>query len=81
MRPLSLAFALVAATPAFAQGLPTEKALPLDLALVIAQGSIEKCRADGYHVSVTVVDQDGLVKASLRDDGTGPHQKVVDRLK
>ena len=71
----------VAAVPAAAQEVVTEKALSLDLARAIAQGALEKCRADGYHVSVTVLDRDGLVKAAFRDDGSGPHTIVTSRRK
>jgi uncharacterized protein GlcG (DUF336 family) len=71
----------LAAAPAPAQEVITEKALSLNMAQAIAQGALEKCRADGYHVSVTVVDRDGLVKAALRDDGTGPHTIVTSRRK
>jgi uncharacterized protein GlcG (DUF336 family) len=69
------------ASRAAAQEVVTEKALSLDLAHAIAQGALEKCRADGYHVSVTVLDRDGLVRASLRDDGSGPHTIVTSRRK
>ena len=72
---------LFAAVPAAAQEVLTEKALSLDLAHAIAQGAVEKCRADGYHVSVTVLDRDGLVKAAFRDDGSGPHTIVTSRRK
>jgi uncharacterized protein GlcG (DUF336 family) len=71
----------LAALPAAAQEVVTEKALSLDLAHAIAEGALEKCRADGYHVSVTVLDRDGLVKAALRDDGSGPHTIVTSRRK
>jgi uncharacterized protein GlcG (DUF336 family) len=71
----------VAAVPAAAQDVLTEKALSLDMAHAIAQGALEKCRADGYHVSVTVLDRDGLVKAAFRDDGAGPHTIVTSRRK
>jgi uncharacterized protein GlcG (DUF336 family) len=73
--------AAVAAVPAVAQEVVTEKALSLDMAHAIAQGALEKCRADGYHVSVTVLDRDGLVKAAFRDDGSGPHTIVTSRRK
>jgi uncharacterized protein GlcG (DUF336 family) len=73
--------AAVAAVPAIAQEVVTEKALSLDMAHAIAQGALEKCRADGYHVSVTVLDRDGLVKAAFRDDGSGPHTIVTSRRK
>jgi uncharacterized protein GlcG (DUF336 family) len=71
----------VAAVPAAAQEVITEKALSLDLAHAIAQGALEKCRADGNHVTVTVVDRDGLVVVVLRDDGSSPHTLVTSRRK
>ena len=40
---------------AFAQ-LPTTKILTMDVAQTIAQGAMTKCRADGYKVTVLVVD-------------------------
>jgi uncharacterized protein GlcG (DUF336 family) len=73
--------ATVAAVSASAQDVITEKALSLDLAQAIAEAAIAKCRADGYHVSVTIVDRDGVTKAALRDDGTGPHTIVTSRRK
>jgi uncharacterized protein GlcG (DUF336 family) len=62
----------LAAAPASAQEVITEKALSFDLAHAIAQAALEKCRSDGYHVTVTVLDRDGLVKvAGLKDtEGT-----------
>ena len=56
-----------------AQGLITQKALSLEMAQAIAQGAVERCRADGFSVSVTVIDASGLLKAFLRDEGNGPH--------
>jgi uncharacterized protein GlcG (DUF336 family) len=45
------------------QELINQKALPVDMA----------CRADGSHVSVTVLDGSGLPKVFIRDDQSGPH--------
>src|ERR1700740_2851122 len=72
---IAAAAALFAAGPPkrFAQGLLTQKAIPLEMAQAIAQGVVERCRADGFHVSVTILDASGLLKAFLRDEGTGPH--------
>ena len=56
-----------------AQGLLTQKALSEQAALTIAQGALERCHADGYHISVVVLDASGLVKVQIRGDGTGPH--------
>lgn len=58
---------------ASAQGLVTQKALSLEMAQAIVQGTVERCRADGFRVSVTVIDAGGLVKAFARDENTGPH--------
>ena len=62
--------AATAAIPAgaFAQ-LPTSKVLTLDVAQTIAQEALAKCRADGYKVSVLVVDGLNAPKAMVRDDG------------
>jgi uncharacterized protein GlcG (DUF336 family) len=68
------ALALVAGTTSGkAQGLPTQKALSEQAALTITQGALDRCHADGYHISVVVLDASGLVKVQLRGDGTGPH--------
>jgi len=79
-----MAFAIVLAAGSMtvmAQELLTQKALSLDVAQAIAHGAVEKCRADGYHVSVTVIDNAGLLKAFLRDEGSGPHTIDFSRRK
>ena len=76
--------ALLLALPtasALAQGVITEKALSLDLAQAIAQGALEKCRADGNHVSIAVLDREGLDKVVIRDEGSGPHTLSTARRK
>ena len=55
------------------QELLTQKALSSDAALSIARGALDKCHADGYRVSLTVLDGSGLIKVQVRGDGTGPH--------
>src|SRR6267154_1105482 len=69
---LTAATALLA-MQAQAQGLITQKAISLEMAQTIVQGVVERCRADGFHVSVTVIDGSGLLKAFLRDEGAAPH--------
>ena len=79
----SLALTALAAafsTGAFAQ-LPTQKMLTIDVAQAIAQESMAKCRADGYKVTVTVVDSGNVLKAFLRDDGAGMATVEVGRMK
>jgi uncharacterized protein GlcG (DUF336 family) len=63
----------VMTSTAAAQGLVTQKALSLEMAQAIVQGTVDRCRADGFRVSVTVVDASGLTKAFVRDENTGPH--------
>jgi len=75
------AFTLVLSTAAFGQELPTQKLLTLDLAQTIAQEALAKCRADGYKVSVTVVDHANMLKAFLRDDGSNNVTIEVGRMK
>jgi uncharacterized protein GlcG (DUF336 family) len=64
-----------------AQSLLTEKALSVDSALAVANGALDKCHADGYRVSLTVLDASGLVKVQVRGDGTGPHTLEHSRRK
>ena len=64
-----------------AAGLISEKVLPLDMAVDIARGAIDKCRADGYRTTVAILDAAGNLKLSARDDGTSPHTVEVARKK
>ena len=72
---------IASAAAAFAQGLPSQKVLTLDVAQKIAQEALAKCRADGYKVSVTVVDHANMLKAFLRDDGSNNVTVEVGRMK
>jgi uncharacterized protein GlcG (DUF336 family) len=67
---------------AFAQeGLPIQKVLTIDLAQTIAQDAMAQCRANGYKVTVSVVDHANMLKAFLRDDGAGMATVEVARMK
>jgi len=66
---------------AFPQSLVTEKAISIEVAQAITRGAVEKCRADGFRVSVSVIDSSGALKAFVRDDGTGPHTIDLSRRK
>jgi uncharacterized protein GlcG (DUF336 family) len=66
---------------AFGQGLPTMKVLTVEVAQTIAQEAMAKCRADGYKVTVTVVDSANILKAFLRDDGAAMATVEVGRMK
>lgn len=51
----------------------TTKSLTPETALKAAQVALAKCRADGFQVSVAVVDRSGLTQVLLRDRFAGPH--------
>jgi uncharacterized protein GlcG (DUF336 family) len=69
-------------TPALlAQGLVTQKNISLDMAEAIAETTVQHCRTIGFHVSVTVLDANGMMKAFLRDENTGPHTIDLSRRK
>lgn len=73
---------LLAAHPtAFSQGLVAEKAISGDMAHAMVEAAIEKCRADNYHIAVSVLDASGQLKAFLRDDRSGPQTIDVSKRK
>jgi len=84
MKPMKLvllaAAIVVLSTSAFAQ-LPTTKVLTMDVAQSIAQEAMVKCRADGYKVTVLVVDAMNAPKAMIRDDGASPSTAEVAKMK
>jgi uncharacterized protein GlcG (DUF336 family) len=65
---------------AFAQ-LPQSRVLTMDVAHSIAQEALAKCRADGYKVTVLVVDGLNAPKALLRDDGASASTTEVAKMK
>src|SRR5207344_1115171 len=69
---IGLSLAAIAALPAQAQ-LLTHKDLSLAIATTIAQTALENCTAQGYGVSVVVVDRAGDTIVALRSDTAGPH--------
>src|SRR5271169_4077957 len=51
------------------QELLMQKVISLDMAQTMAQGAIAQCRANGYRVTATVLDNGGNLKIVIRDDG------------
>ena len=69
-----LAVALASCLGAFAADATfTTKSLTPETALKAAQAALAKCRADGYQVTVAVVDRAGLTQVLLRDRYAGAH--------
>ena len=64
-----------------AQALLTQRALSVEAALSVTKGALEKCNADGYRISLTILDASGLIKVQVRGDGTGPHTLEHSRRK
>jgi uncharacterized protein GlcG (DUF336 family) len=75
----ALAVAFIAS--AAAQAPLSEKNVSMKMAQMIIDGTIEQCTKDGYKVTVVIVDNAGLVHASLRGDGTNPHTMEFARKK
>ena len=71
----SFAFATLLATPAFAQVQKTGNFLSLDLAVEAAQEAVRVCSAQGWPVSVAVVDTAGNVKLQAKGDHSTIHTK------
>jgi uncharacterized protein GlcG (DUF336 family) len=56
---------------ALSQDLIIQKVISMDVAQMMAQSAIMQCRADGYRVSATVLDNGGNIRVVIRDDGAG----------
>jgi len=69
----SLAVMVSGMNVAVAEELPREAVLPLALANKAAAAALDKCKQDGYRVSVAVVDRAGVLRVLMRGDGAGPH--------
>jgi uncharacterized protein GlcG (DUF336 family) len=72
-----LAAAALAAGCATAQsppaGLVAERSISLNAAMELATATLERCRADGFKVTVTVLNRHARTAVVLSDDGVNPH--------
>ena len=66
---------------ALSQDLLTQKVMSMEMAQSMAQATVAQCRANGYRVSVSIIDNSGLLKAFLRDDGSGAGTPDLSRRK
>jgi uncharacterized protein GlcG (DUF336 family) len=75
--PISTLLALtLAASGAMAQsasGLVTERTISLNTAIELANISLERCRANGFKVTVTVLNRHARTAVILSEDGVNPH--------
>ncbi len=66
--------ALLASQAAMSQSaIVTPRSISFDAAQVLALEAVTKCRADGYRVTVAVVDRNGRTRVLMHDDGASPH--------
>ena len=66
----------MASTGAIAQtapGLVTERSISLNAAMELATVALERCRADGFKVTITVLNRHARSAVVLSDDGVNPH--------
>ncbi|MFC5523841.1 GlcG/HbpS family heme-binding protein [Polaromonas jejuensis] len=56
-----------------AQSLVSERSISLNAAMELATTGLERCRADGYKVTVTVLNRHARTAVVLSDDGVNPH--------
>jgi uncharacterized protein GlcG (DUF336 family) len=77
------AFSLVVAQGARAEekAMVSFKMLTPQVALELAQGALESCRASSYQVAVVVVDRFGIMQVAIRDQLAGPHTVETARRK
>ena len=68
--------ALLAGGCVMAQGAPglvSERSISASAALELATTSLERCRADGYKVTITVLNRHARTAVVISDDGVNPH--------
>ena len=85
-RPLLIALvaamcAISATAHAAADDILQQKNIPLALANEAAAAALQFCSAQGWKVSVAVVDRAGQLKTQLRADDAGPHTLDSSRRK
>ena len=68
-----VAAAALACGLAGAQSLVSERSISLNAAMELATASMERCRADGYKVTITVLNRHARTAVVLSDDGVNPH--------
>jgi len=76
----ALGIGLISGT-AHAEGTFTSKSLTPELAVKLAQATLEACRAEGFQIAVAVVDKGGNAQALIRDRFAGPHTPRTATLK
>jgi len=72
---------LMLAACGMADAADAPKALPLDQAITVAQAAIAQCKANGYNVTVMVMDPDYSARLVLRSDAAAARTVEIARRK
>jgi uncharacterized protein GlcG (DUF336 family) len=72
---------LAIAGRAAAQGLRTQHVVTTSFAIEAAEAALGNCKEKGWNVSIVIVDPNGDVIVSLRDDHAGYHTLEIARRK
>jgi uncharacterized protein GlcG (DUF336 family) len=70
---LSISLALACGLAAAQSATITERTITLDAAMELAKAGLEACRANGFKVSVTVLNRHARTAVVLSEDGVNPH--------
>ena len=65
--------ACLASSVVSAQALVSERGISVNAALELASAALERCRADGYKVTITVLNRHARTSVVISDDGVNPH--------
>ena len=60
-----------------AEGTFSQKSLTPEVAVKLAQSTLDACRKQGFQVAVAVVDRGGNLQALIRDRFAGPHTPIT----
>lgn len=69
----ALALSLGATSAGAQLALVSERSLSLNAAQDLASAALERCRTDGYKVTITVLNRHARTAVVLSDDGVNPH--------
>jgi uncharacterized protein GlcG (DUF336 family) len=76
-----IGIAAVLSGRAGAQGVVMQRNLSLEMAKMIAEGTIAECKAKGYHTAAAVVDRAGQIMVLLRDEQATAQTAEMSRRK
>jgi uncharacterized protein GlcG (DUF336 family) len=70
---LSVSLALACGLAGAQSATIAERSISLDAAMELARTGLDACRANGYKVTVTVINRHARTSVVLSDDGVNPH--------